>query len=292
MTQQFLIRGAPAIFNQLLHRAVNKQAAHVPLNVSMPNSTTIQSSHTCNLLLADLPPQARQAHILPGLVHNSLISVGQLCYNGCSVTFTQEQVTVLRNGKCVMYRARDPIWRLWRVDLKQKFETNQVQCNYAHDNSNQKDLINYLHAACFSPVKSTWITAIKNGHFTSWPGLTEQAVEKHLSKSTSTTKGHLNQQRQNARTTEVKDTKVIVTGPDLDHGINTQFVYVATIDADQIYTDQTGRFPVVSSKGNKYIMILYDYDSNAILAQPIKDRTAPGLLRAFKLWNRNWWLEA
>jgi hypothetical protein len=172
---------------------------------------------------------------------------------------------------------------LWRVDLKQRFETNQVQCNHAHDKSNQKDLINYLHAACFSPVKSTWITAIKNGQFTSWPGLTEQAVEKHLSRSTSTTKGHLNQKRYNARTTKVKDTKVIFTEPDLDHGIKTQFVYAATIDAGQIYTDQTGRFPVVSSKGNKYIMILYDYDSNAILAQPIKDRTAPDLLRAFQV---------
>jgi hypothetical protein len=29
-------------------------------------------------------------------------------------------------------------------------------------------------------------------------------------------------------------------------------------------------------------MILYDYDSNATLAQPIKDRTAPELLRAFQ----------
>jgi hypothetical protein len=51
----------------------DKQAAHVPLTVNMPNGTTLQSSHTCNLLLTDLPPQARQAHILPGLVHNSLI---------------------------------------------------------------------------------------------------------------------------------------------------------------------------------------------------------------------------
>jgi hypothetical protein len=68
----------------------------------------------------------------------------------------------------------------------------------------------------------------------------------------------------------------------LDHGIKTQFVYAATIDAGQIYTDQTGRFPVVSSKGNKYIMI-YDYDSNAILSQPIKDRTAPELLKAFQV---------
>jgi hypothetical protein len=74
---------------------------------------------------------------------------------------------------------------------------------------------------------------------------------------------------------------VIVTEPDLDHGVKTQFVYTATIDEGQIYTDQTGRFPVVSSKGNKYIMILYDYDSNAILAQPIKDRTAAELLRSF-----------
>jgi hypothetical protein len=30
-------------------------------------------------------------------------------------------------------------------------------------------------------------------------------------------------------------------------------------------------------------MILYDYDSNAILAQPIKDRTAHELLRAFQV---------
>jgi hypothetical protein len=91
----------------------------------------------------------------------------------------------------------------------------------------------------------------------------------------------LNQQRQNARATKIKDTKVIVTEPDLDHGTKTQFVYAATIDAGQIYTDQTGR--LVSSKGNKYIMILYDYDSNAILAQLIKYRTAPELLKAFQV---------
>jgi hypothetical protein len=85
----------------------------------------------------------------------------------------------------------------------------------------------------------------KKGNLSSCPGLTEHAVEKHLSKSTSTTKGHLNQQRQNAKTTKIKDAEEIVTEPNMDHGIKTQFVYAATIDADQIYTDQTGRFPVV-----------------------------------------------
>jgi hypothetical protein len=75
------------------------QEAHVPLNVNMPSRKTIQSSHTCNLLLTDLTLQARQAHILPGLVHNSLISVGQLCDNECSVTFTQDQITVSKKRK-------------------------------------------------------------------------------------------------------------------------------------------------------------------------------------------------
>jgi hypothetical protein len=113
--------------------------------------------------------------------------------------------------------------------------------------------------------------------------LNEHSVEKYLSKSTSTAKGHLNQQRQNARTTKIKDAQLLDSDVDLDHGIKTQYVYAATIDAGQIYTDQTGRFPVISSKGNKYIMVLYDYDSNAILAKPIKDRTAPELLKAFQV---------
>jgi hypothetical protein len=122
----------------------------------------------------------------------------------------------------------------------------------------------------------------KNGFFSSWPGLNEHIVEKYLSRSTSTAKGHLNQQRQNARTTKIRDAQLLESKTDQYHGIKTQFVYAATIDAGQIYTDQTGRSPVVSSKGNKYIMILYDYDSNAILAQPIKDRTAPELLKVFQ----------
>jgi hypothetical protein len=183
----------------------DKQAAHVPLNVNMPSGTTIQLSHTCNLLLTDLPQKARQAHILPRLVHNSLISVGQLCDNKCSVTFTQDQVMVSRNGKHVMHGSRDPKSRLCRVNLKQKMKPEIVQCNHAHDSNNQKDLIYYLHAACFSPVKSTWMKAIKNGIFLSWPGLNEHTVEKYLSKSTSTAKGHLNKKIQNARTTKIKD---------------------------------------------------------------------------------------
>jgi hypothetical protein len=85
----------------------------------MPNGTTIQSSHTSELILSAFPPGARRAHILPGLVHNSLISVGQLCNSRCNVTFTQEKVEVNKNGKYVMSGVRDQKSQLWQVSLQE-----------------------------------------------------------------------------------------------------------------------------------------------------------------------------
>jgi hypothetical protein len=171
--------------------------------------------------------------------------------------------------------SRDPHSALWRVDFKKSKPAIQSAYNNAHDTINQKELMKYLHATCFSPVKSTWIAAIKNGNFTPWPGLTERAVEKYLSKPSATVKGHLNQQRMNARSTKIKgETKNVNTDTDLDYGIETNCIYTATIDAGQIYTDQTRRFPVISSKGNKYIIVLYEYHGNVILAEPIKNITA------------------
>jgi hypothetical protein len=87
-------------------------------------------------------------------------------------------------------------------------------------------------------VKSTWIKAIKNGNFSSWPGLTEHALEKHLSKSTATVKGHLNQQIMYARSTQPKKEPECTMEYELnlDDGIKTHCIYAAVVDAGQIYT--------------------------------------------------------
>ena len=39
-----------------------------------------------------------------------------------------------------------------------------------------------------------------------------------------------------------------------------------------MYTDQTGKFPYVSSNGSKYIMIMYDYDCDAIMSTPLRSK--------------------
>ena len=61
----------------------------------------------------------------------------------------------------------------------------------------------------------------------------------------------------------------------------TNLFICAIVEAtDKIYSDLTGKFPVQSALGNKYILIVYHYNANAILADPLKDRTAKSIVSA------------
>jgi hypothetical protein len=117
----------------------------------------------------------------------------------------------------------------------------------------------------FSPTKSALLQAVKNGHLVTWPGLTEQSINKHLKMTPVTAMGHLNQRRQNIRSTS----KISITS-DMEYeavipaglGSKTHFVYAVVVDQGKIYTDLTRKFPVRSSKGNWYIMVCYSYGCN------------------------------
>ena len=47
------------------------------------------------------------------------------------------------------------------------------------------------------------------------------------------------------------------------------------------YTYLTGRFSYRSSRGNEYILVGCHYDGNAILAEPMKNRTAATITEAW-----------
>jgi hypothetical protein len=66
-------------------------------------------------------------------------------------------------------------------------------------NKNPYKILTYLHACCFSPGPDTWLKAIQNGHFATWPSVTVKNVRTYLPKSDATSKGHMNQIRQNIR---------------------------------------------------------------------------------------------
>ena len=71
--------------------------------------------------------------------------------------------------------------------------------------------------------------------------------------------------------------------PQTTHSEITNIVFFDTVDISrEIYTDQTGRFPVTSSKGNKYILFAYHYDSNTIHAEPLKTISGLDLTAAYQ----------
>jgi hypothetical protein len=61
-------------------------------------------------------------------------------------------------------------------------------------------------------------------------------------------------------------------------------IYIQVKDVTElIYTDQTGQFPVTSSQGHKYIMVLVEVDGNYIAMEPMKSREAHEMVRVYNL---------
>jgi hypothetical protein len=138
---------------------------------------------------------------------------------------------------------------------------------------NTGDLVHYLHKALFSPTKYALLQAVKDGHLITWPGLTEDAIHKHLKLTPDTAMGRMNQRRQNIRSTSKTRIEDKPT-PDTDLSTKTLLVYAVLVDQGQLYTDLTGKFPVRSSKGNSYVMACYVYDCNYVKVIPMKSRYA------------------
>jgi hypothetical protein len=262
---------------------VSKTKTLNPLSVTLPDGTIIQSTHTAILLLPGMPPSANKAHLFPSHFKHSLISVGHLCDHRCEMAFSAPIVTVRKRGTSLFVRWRDHSTGLWRIYLTGQ-PTNTLSRPNATNNVYEKrsisDTITNLHAACFSPVKDTWIKAIAAGNFSGWPGLSVDNVRKYLAKADATMKGHMSQQRQNTRSTQMR---APTNAPALEptYTGKTEFVYATIVNSGQIYSDLTGRFPTTSVKGNKYVLVVYDYDTNNVLTEPMKSRGDQEMVRAY-----------
>jgi hypothetical protein len=113
----------------------------------------------------------------------------------------------------------------------------------------------------FICTKSALIHAVKKGHLATWPGSTEDAINKYLKLTSATTLGHMNQKRQNIRSTNKKvrsesesededeDEDITPQGS----GERTHLVFAVVLDQGQIYTYLTGIFSALSIKGKQCI---------------------------------------
>jgi hypothetical protein len=163
----------------------------------------MESSHTADLDIPYLNADSSKAHVLPGMAHHSLLSVGQLCDECYIVTFRQDTVTICNSDNSELLSGpRDATTGLRRINLKHtnKHKPDPI-ANNVYELRNAGALIHYLHKALFSPTKAEMLQAVKDGHLVTWPGLTEDAIKNHLKLTPATAMGHMNQRRQNIRST-------------------------------------------------------------------------------------------
>ena len=190
-----------------------------PINVKLPNSSTMASTHQSQIPLKKLSSQAKHAENFLNL-HSSLISIGKLCDDECIVTFDKHKLIVSRKKDIIIEDYPDPTNGLLRFPLHHSAQNNKQEnilephlCNHsramaprhpiAYRPTSQQYLAIFYHQILCCPTKLTLLQEIKDGSFSTWSGLTEKLISKYLPESEITEKGtwtsRKNDQRQQQR---------------------------------------------------------------------------------------------
>ena len=150
-----------------------------------------------------------------------------------------------------------------------------------------KDLAKFLHGALFSPRYSTLKQAIKKNFLSSFPGLTESLINKHLPPSIATELGYLRQEKQHLQSIapqHISNEDFFPLKENKTHDV----IYAITSykEKEVAAADLTCRFPYKSSRGNQYVMSMYHYDPNVIWGIPLKSRNAGDIVEAWEALNQ------
>ena len=151
----------------------------------------------------------------------------------------------------------------------------------------KQDLARYFHACLFSPSISTLTKAIQHGNLLSWLGIENLSFSKLIGTTMAIELVHLDQESKNLKSTAT-DCKHEIIEPNVSLAGTYVNLITPTLHEEpykqkyKIYSDQIGRFSYVSSRGNQYILVLYDQDYNAIFVELLKRRYGTQLAVDFK----------
>eukprot|EP00804_Cyclotella_cryptica_P025603 CCRYP_002838-RA/>CCRYP_002838-RA protein AED:0.23 eAED:0.23 QI:0/-1/0/1/-1/1/1/0/716 len=160
----------------------------------------------------------------------------------------------------------------WQPRLPKKCVTAKLrEASNIYDLLSIEQAIRWMHVKCGYPVKSTWLKAMKAGNFIGWPLLTEKHIAKYFPDTPETQQGHMAQTCKNVRSTKRSSQAFASPNTALLQGKKVRDLYTTIYDVrSTTFSDQTGRFPTQSRRGNKYVMVMIEINSNAILLEPMK----------------------
>jgi len=289
--------GATNTYLKMVHQGYlsNCMPLHNGPKARLPDNTEIQATHRGTL---QLHPQLQPSCLVfPHLSNESLLSIGQLCDQGCIAIFNKWKMYVFKDNALILTGSRSPQDGLWKIPFFKEQPRSKTQAiNYIITRDKDKiELAQYLHACAFSPAISTFQQCINKGNFLSWPGIENLNFKKLLGTPEATAKGHLDQERANLQSThvpastssppsKVSDLEVEADlFPDKETNRTNEWMYkICHVEhIKDTYMDLTGRFPHQSSRGHNYILVAYNYDANAILFEPLKNREASSIRDAW-----------
>ena len=289
--------------NYIMKTSAMKTSPARPISVGCPNGHILQSTEQTQLAIPGVPTSGNNARVFNELKTGNLLSIGQLCDSDCKATFSKEKMTITNSQNIeVLNGPRDKRTGLWTVELPLATTTDTpteaIKESILNANgvirakTTRSDLAKYHYESLGSPAPSTLLPAIKNGFLKTFPGLTEELIKKHLPKSIESSLGHLNQSKQGTQSTLPKtvtfddikieeDDFILPKGPGKTNEIMAA-VHDITHRDGAAFGDLAGQYPIPSSTGSNYILVVYSYDSNAILAEPMKSRNKGDILKAYR----------
>jgi hypothetical protein len=262
----------------------------------LPNKTKIKATKKMTLK-HNLRGKAGEMNIIPDL-HATLISVPKMADYGYIAVFDKSEAriydgtttTISANEKPIIVapRCTEDYETLGR-EYPEQFIPGVDEANAIFDLPNSRQTLQYFHAAAGFPTKETFLEAVRAGNFATWPGLTTTLIAKHFPDSDETQKGHMKGQRKGVRSTKVKKVKIkiepgteeVTHHPTPAKKMNDIFVKMYEL-SDETHTDQTGKFPVTSQRGYRYIMVGIHIDSNYIFCETMKNRTEGEMITAYQ----------
>ena len=203
----------------------------------MPNGNHIQSSGITNIPWPNLHSTATKAHILPALNPHSLVSTGVLCDHNCTATFDKHAVTIQRHNQPILTGPRLPNGR-WTLPLPHDRSKHHAYTLFTP--KTQQQLVQWIHTAAFSRSPSTFLHEIQRTFFATWPGLTANIVQRHLTQTDAIVKGHLDQQRQRKCKHPSQEEQPITSTGTRSHTVSATILDPATLFAAPTATSLVG----------------------------------------------------
>ena len=262
-----------------------------PTKIYLPDNTSLAPTVSGILNLhPKLPDKAQEARVVPGLSNSSLFSIGQDCDEGCYTIFSSTHLQIIRNGEILITGYRNQNDGLWDIPLT---NPNPQEHQYARQALNivvnktqsKSDLAKYLHGCAFSPVIFTFKTAIAKENYVTYLGINSINFTKLVGPTIPTAKGHLDQERQGLQSTKpqirLEDAHDDAFPPQSKPKTQEMGITITSVK-NIAYSDLTGQFPHISSRGHTYLLTIYDYDANDILAGTLKIRQAKEIATVWK----------